>query len=58
MLTMVGGGVDMKGIYAEYECERGHRTRIYNGHKNEIYFQGYDYAPNKLDEECDECLVN
>ncbi len=47
----------MKGIYAEYECSRGHRIKIHSGHKGEIYFLGYNQAPESLDEDCDMCLV-
>ena len=51
-MKKTGGGIDMKGIYAEYVCEHSHTTKKY---ENDLDFRGYNNAPDMIDDECDEC---
>jgi len=53
-MKKVGGGVDMKGIYAEYECKKGHRIVIHSG-EYDLYFSGWKDAPDIKYFECQEC---
>ena len=55
----IGGGSDMKGIYATYKCENcGNEIDVYE--TDEPYFwkgnhSGYAHAPDEIFEVCVKC---